>query len=136
MLRKVIVIAVALVALIPYAPPATAGGWAAVVLETPLEEVVVGERTTIEYRVLAHGRAEAPMTGMHVDFLFLHQETGYFVAASGEATADPKVYSVTFQLFEAGDWEMRSMIRNYTDTPLLQKHPVLMASNDVDAAAT
>lgn len=136
MLRKLIAIVVALVALMPFAPPATAGGWAAVVLETPLEEVVVSEEVTIEYRVLAHNRQEAPVSGMHVDFLFEHVKTGYFVAVSGEATADPEVYSLTFHLFEEGDWEMRSMIRNYTTTPLLQVHPTLVATSWIERAGS
>jgi len=123
-----------LAAIFPFAPSATAGGWAAVVLETPLEEVVVSEETTVAYRVLAHGRAEAPVTGMHVDFLFLHEETGFFVAVSGEATADPEVYAITFTLDQAGDWELRSMIRNYADIPLLQKFPTLVASAPADIA--
>ncbi len=134
MFRKLALVLLVLAAIFPFAPSATAGGWAAVVLETPLEEVVVSEETTVAYRVLAHGRAEAPVTGMHVDFLFLHEETGFFVAVSGEATADPEVYAITFTLDQAGDWELRSMIRNYADIPLLQKFPTLVASAPADIA--
>lgn len=134
MFRKLALVLLVLAAIFPFAPSATAGGWAAVVLETPLEEVVVSEETTVAYRVLAHGRAEAPVTGMHVDFLFLHEETGFFVAVSGEATSDPEVYSITFHLLEEGEWGMRSMIRNYGGRPLLQKHPVLVASSWIERA--
>ena len=134
MFRRLTLMLLVLAAIFPFAPSATAGGWAAVVLETPLEEVVVSEETTVAYRVLAHGRAEAPVTGMHVDFLFLHEETGFFVAVSGEATADPEVYAITFTLDQAGDWELRSMIRNYADIPLLQKFPTLVASAPADIA--
>lgn len=136
MLRRIVVAVVVLVSLIPFAPSATAGGWAAVAFETPLESVAVGAESTIEYRVLAHANPETPMTSMRVDFLFLHEETGFFVAASGVATADPEVYAIGFTLDQAGDWEMRSIIRNYTDVPLLQKHPALVASADVDTAGT
>ncbi len=136
MLRKLIVIAVALVALMPFAPPATAGGWAAVVLETPLEEVVVSEDVTIVYRVLAHNRQEAPVPGMRVDFLFEHVKTGYFVAVSGEATADPEVYAITFTLDQAGEWEPRAMIRNFGDAPMLTRFPKLMASVETNTAGS
>ncbi len=134
MFRRLTLMLLVPAAIFSFAPPASAGGWAAVVLETPLEEVVVSEETTVAYRVLAHGRAEAPVTGMHVDFLFLHDETGFFVAVSGEATADPEVYAITFTLDQAGDWELRSMIRNYADIPLLQKFPTLVASAPADIA--
>lgn len=135
MFRRLAVALIVLFMLSPFVPsPAGAGGWAAVVLEAPFEEMVVSEETTVEYRVLAHGRTEAPVPGMHVDFLFLHQETGFFVAVSGEATADPEVYSIRFTLDQVGDWELRSMIHNYGDSPLLQKFPTLVASTPTDTA--
>lgn len=128
MVRRLAVAVIVLLMLIPFASPVTAGGWAAVVLTSPLEEVVVGEESTIEFQVLAHARPEAAMPGMHVDFLFLHEETGFFVAVSGEATADPVVYAISFTLDRPGEWELRSMIRNYADIPVLQKFPAVVAS--------
>ncbi|MDQ3657060.1 MAG: hypothetical protein M3457_18555 [Chloroflexota bacterium] len=135
MFRRLAFALISLLMLFPFVPTsATAGGWAAVVLNTPLEEVVMGEETTIEFQVLAHARPEAAMPGMKTDFLFLHKETGFFVAVSGEATADPEVYTITFTLDQAGDWELRSMIHNYAGRPLLQKFPTLVASAPTDSA--
>ena len=135
MLRKVLLGFMVLIAVLPFAPTATAGGWAAVSLVSPLESVTVGEETTIQYKVLAHARPEAPMTGMEVDFLFMH-EFGYFVAASGQATADPAVYEVTFTLEQPGSWELRSMTRNYGDLPTINKFPTVVASITVDTAGS
>jgi len=135
MFRRLAVALVALLMLVAFVPSsATAGGWAAVVLDTPLEAVVTGEETTIEFQVLAHARPDAAIPRMKTDFLFLHEETGFFVAVSGEATADPEVYAMTFTLDQAGDWELRSMIREYAGRPLLQKFPTLVASAPTDAA--
>jgi len=137
MFRRLALASIVLLVLIPFVPTsATAGGWAAVVLDTPLEDVVTGEETTIEYQVLAHARPEAAIPGMETDFLFLHEETGFFVAVSGEATADPEVYAITFTLEQAGGWEVRSMIRNYAGRPLLQKFPTLVASAPADTAGS
>lgn len=135
MLRKSLIASLALLMLAPFvSTSATAGGWAAVVLNSPLESVVPGEETIIEYQVLAHARPDAAVTGMEVDFLFLHEETGFFVTVSGEATVDPEVYAITFSLDHAGDWEVRSMIRSYAGRPLLQKFPTLVASAPTDTA--
>ncbi len=136
MFRRLTLMLLVPAAIFSFAPPASAGGWAAVVLETPLEAVVIGEETTIEFQVLTHARPEAAMPGMETDFLFLHEETGFFVAVSGEATADPAVYAITFTLDQAGDWELRSMIRNYAGRPLLQKFPTLVASAPADTAGS
>ncbi len=135
MFRRLAVASILLVMLLPLSPqPATAGGWAAVVLDTPLEAVVIGEETTVGYHVLAHARPEAAIPGMEVDFLFIQEETGFFLAVAGEATADPEVYAVTFTLEHEGDWELRSMIRAYAGRPLLQKFPTLVASAPTDTA--
>ena len=135
MLRKVLIGFMVLIAVLPFAPTATAGGWAAVSLVSPLESVTVGEEITIQYKVLAHARPEAPMTGMVVDFLFMH-EFGYFVAASGQATADPEIYEVTFTLEQAGSWELRSMTRNYGDLPTVNKFPTIVATTSTTASGS
>ena len=137
MFRRLALASIVLLVLIPFVPmSATAGGWAAVVLDTPLEDVVMGEEKTIGFQVLAHARPEAAIPGMATDFLFLHEETGFFVAVSGEATADPEVYTITFTLDHVGDWELRSMIHNYAGRPLLQKFPTLVASAPTDTAGS
>ncbi len=130
MLRKLTFACITLFIMIPFLPAANAGGWAAVVLAEPVEAVVVGEETTIEFQVLAHARPEAAMPGMKTNFLFLHEVTGFFVAVSGEATADPEEYAITFTLDHPGDWELRSMILNYAGRDLLNKFPTLVASTD------
>lgn len=134
MLRKVAIACIALFILIPFVPHTIAGGWAAVVLNEPLDEVVAGAQTTIEFQVLHHGRPEAPLPGMETDFLFLNETTGYFVAVSGEATADPEVYAITFALEQAGEWELRAMIRNFNNTPMLTKLPGPIVANVADPA--
>jgi len=136
MLRKTIVACMVLSVLIPFAPSANAGGWAAVVLNDPLKEVVVGDETTIEYQVLAHARPEAALPDMKTNFLFLHEDTGFFVAVSGEATADPEVYAITFTLDQPGEWKLRSMILNYAGRDLLNKFPTLVASVPADTAGS
>jgi len=127
-MRRIVISAiVALASLVPLMHSATAGGWAAVALDTPLEQVVIGEETTITFRVLAHANPETPMPGMATSFLFLHEDTGFFVAAEGQATADPERYSVTFTLDQEGAWDARAMIHNYADRPLLTSFPDLVA---------
>jgi hypothetical protein len=126
---------VTLLLTLSFVPSVSAGGWAAVALEEPVGEVAVGSETTVEFRVLAHNRVDAPMPGMETTFLFLQKETGFFVAASGEATSDPMVYTVTFTLEQAGDWELRAMIHNYLpDAPLLTTFPTVVATSDVETA--
>ena len=133
MKRITILIVTVLVALVSFLSTSNAGGWATVVLDEPISEVVIGEETTIAFQVLAHARPEAAVPGMHTTFLFLHEDTGLFVAVEGEVTADPTVYRITFTLDHAGEWDARAMIHNYVDTPLLTRFPAMTA---VAATAT
>jgi hypothetical protein len=136
MRRIVVVSIIVLLSVSSFVPGASAGGWAAVVLTDPLQEVVTGEETTIEFQVQAHARPEAAMPGMETSFLFLHESTGFFVAVDGEATADPETYAITFTLDQPGEWEARAMIHNFGDIDLLTKFPTVVASGDLDVART
>lgn len=124
MIRKLIVACIALACLGPLAPTISAGGWAAIAFDTPPGEVTIGEETTLTFRVLAHNNPATPVSGMETTFLFDNKGTGYFVAATGEATDDPEVYAITFTLDHPGEWDLRAMIHNYLpDGPILWTAP-------------
>jgi hypothetical protein len=136
MIRRIIITAIILLAsFVSFTQSASAGGWATIALSTPLETVITGEETTSEFRVLAHGNKATPMTGMETSFLFLHEDTGFFVAVNGVPTADPEVYTVSFLLDQEGAWNARAMIHNYADYPLLTTFPELTATAPAEVAA-
>jgi hypothetical protein len=112
MLRRLCIL-VAIVAMLASTNPGSAGGWAAVSLIDPPATVERNREFTLEFRVLAHNREEAPLEGVETTLLFTHSATGYFAVAEGVATADPLVYQATFTLEEGGEWELRGMIHNY-----------------------
>ena len=135
MTRRIVITAIVLFAsCVSFTQPASAGGWATVAFDDPLAEVVIGEETTLTFRVLAHGNEATPMPGMETSFLFLHEDTGFFVAVEGEATSDPEVYEVTFSLDQEGAWDARAMIHNYADYPLLTTFPELTAVSAPEVA--
>ena len=136
MRRFVVIVTLVLASFVSFTQSASAGGWATVALSTPLETVITGEETTIEFRVLAHGNEATPMTGMETSFLFLHEDTGFFVAVEGVPTADPEVYTVSFLLDQEGSWHARAMIHNYAGRPLLTTFPELTATAPADVAST
>jgi hypothetical protein len=134
MRRFIVILTLIAASIVPLATPASAGGWATVAFVDPLAEVTIGEETTLTFRVLAHGNEATPMTGMETSFLFLHEDTGFFVAAEGVATADPDVYAITFTLDQEGAWDARAMIHNYADYPLLTTFPEMTATAPSEVA--
>lgn len=106
----------ALIVVLMTAHPVSAGGWAALSLIDPPTTVERNREFTLEFRVLAHNREEAPLEGIETTLLFTHKTTGYFEVAEGVPTDDPLVYEASFILEEGGEWELRAMIHNYLPT--------------------
>lgn len=83
---------------------ALAGGWAVVDVADPPTEVVAADEVTIRYPVLAHGRPEAPVSGIESTVTLTHRETRQVVKVEGLATKDPVACTATFRLDRVREW--------------------------------
>jgi plastocyanin len=120
-------------------PVAVAGGWAIVELTRPVPVVIVGKEVTIQFRVLGHGRPDAPQEGLEATVTLIHRESKARTSVSAVATADdPALYEASFTLKKAGayKWSIEPAPYAATAMPTLSVYATAADAEKAEAAET
>ena len=102
MTRRILFVLFIIAALLVFAIPALAGGWAVVTLEELPTQVVAGEPVTLEFAVRQHGRALTP--GYEPVIQAQNQATGESVRTTASPAERMGFYRVTLTFPSSGEW--------------------------------
>lgn len=104
--RRIVCLFALVLALLAWAVPAWAGGWAVITLDELPADVAAGQPFEIGFTVLQHGRNETPMKGLTPTVQALPSKGGKSLTFQArEDMVKSGHYMATLTLPEAGSWD-------------------------------